>query len=708
MIIERKHQEVKSEPKVSVIMPSLNVGDYIQECIESVINQTLKEIEIICIDAGSTDGTLEVLEEYAKKDNRIRIINSEQKSYGYQMNLGLDAASGEYVGIVETDDWIDQEMFEILWKIAHENNVDVVKSNYYWYITKPSIQNKLFENLSRCTYNKVFCPLNERTIFTTTPAIWSGIYRRQLLLNEKIRFNETPGASYQDTSFHFMVCTVASTFYLIEKAFLHYRRDNEKSSVNSAGKINCVSDEMHYYERFLSKNLTIQQQMKPFYMALKYEKYRWNYSRLAPELQWRFLELFYNEFLEALTNGDLVENQFAKSDWENMQLILKNPIRYFEKTCKIYSTRPLLSEVYPYKILRQARNNDPKVSVIIPAYNYEKYIGESIESVLNQTMKEFEIICVNDGSIDKTLEIILDYADRDERITVISQVNKGQSSARNVAMSIAKGRYIHFLDSDDLMKKNAYNNLLTIAFERNLDVLYFDGEAFFESPKLESQYPHYKTAYEYNAEIPDCLSGVELFCRMKRDGKYRVSPCLAIYRKDYLIENDLKFIEGIFHEDSPFSFKCMISARRVAHLKKKYFLRRVHFGSTMTIQKSFLHLYGYLVGLIDIQNFALTLPYSSDLYLCVRNELNSLVNLLRRTYVELQDKNKCRTKLNQVELFYLDKVVNESDSIRASTSYKIGRLITFIPRKIRGGFRCYKEHGFYYTIHRVLAHLHLV
>ena len=97
-------------PKISIIMPSLNVAAYIRECIESVINQTITDIEILCIDAGSTDGTLEILEEYAIKDSRIRLIKSDKKSYGYQINTGIDMAMGEYLGIVETDDCIETDM----------------------------------------------------------------------------------------------------------------------------------------------------------------------------------------------------------------------------------------------------------------------------------------------------------------------------------------------------------------------------------------------------------------------------------------------------------------------------------------------------------------------------------------------------------------------------------------------------------------------
>lgn len=98
--------------KVTVLLPSLNVAGFIEECLISVTGQTLKELEILCIDAGSTDGTLEILESYAKKDKRIRVLHSDRKSYGYQINKGMDMALGEYLGIVETDDYIAENMYE--------------------------------------------------------------------------------------------------------------------------------------------------------------------------------------------------------------------------------------------------------------------------------------------------------------------------------------------------------------------------------------------------------------------------------------------------------------------------------------------------------------------------------------------------------------------------------------------------------------------
>ena len=122
-----------SEPKISIIMPSLNVEPYIVECVDSVINQTLKDIEIIFVDAQSTDGTLEILKDYESKDSRVKLLISDKKSYGHQMNLGIVNATGQYIGIVETDDYVSPEMFYELYNLSNNGEYDIVKSKIYFY-----------------------------------------------------------------------------------------------------------------------------------------------------------------------------------------------------------------------------------------------------------------------------------------------------------------------------------------------------------------------------------------------------------------------------------------------------------------------------------------------------------------------------------------------------------------------------------------------
>lgn len=718
--VARQVADPVKHPKVSVIMPSLNVGRFIRECIASVSKQTLEDIEIICVDAGSTDGTLELLEYAAQLDHRIQVVRSDKKSYGYQMNLGLDAARGEYIGIVETDDWIEPTMFETMYQAAKAQKADMVKCNYHWFTTGQGRQSLPFENLSRCQYGKVFCPrTDDHAIFTTTPAIWSGIYRKDMITSHGIRFHETPGASFQDTSFHFMVCTVAQRCYLLEDHLHHYRKDNDGSSVHSKGKVFCVSDEMHYYEQFLEKNPQYKKELYAFYLSLKYEKYRWNYERLTAENQWSFMELMHREFQEAYRQGQLDNREFTPEAWENLSRVVTNPIQQFKLTCKTYSTRPNLSQVFPAQVVVESRVEAPKVSVIIPMYNVEEYIAQTVDSVLGQADDQVEVVCVNDGSVDATLDIVRDIAQRDGRVTLLHQINKGQSAARNVGMQQAKGEFIIFLDGDDMLEENTVATLYPQAVERELDVLYYDGKSIYDTPELEKAHPYYKTAYEYLAELPDVMTGRDLFCRMKDDRKYRASPCLGMYRKSYLLDKHLTFVEGIVHEDNLFSIQSLVQAQRVAHVTDQLLIRRVREGSTVTMKKTFMHIYGYLTCMTGMYEFIQSREYDQELQRHVATEIKSLSRQTWNDYALVEDKGACRGKLTPAEDMMLNALMagagggggfaaDEANLIRASWTYRIGSFFTFIPRKIRGGIRCYQENGKEYTINRVkekFAHL---
>ena len=222
------------EIKVSIIMPSYNVGAYIGECIESVVSQTLKDIEIICIDAGSTDETLEILEKFAAKDERIRLLHSDVKSYGYQMNMGLASACGEYIGIVETDDFIAPDMYEELYRLTNCGKIDIVKGSFWFYYSytdgTPS-QKKLHEMPGIPVGEKLSlqnCP----ELVRGHPSIWSAIYRREFLERNYIRFIEAPGGGWVDNPFLFETMCAAECVVWTDKPYYYYRQTNPNSSSN--------------------------------------------------------------------------------------------------------------------------------------------------------------------------------------------------------------------------------------------------------------------------------------------------------------------------------------------------------------------------------------------------------------------------------------------------------------------------------------------
>lgn len=320
--------------KVSIIMPSLNVGAYIAECIESVINQTLIDIEIICVDAGSTDGTFELLQSYKEKDNRIRLIRSDRKSYGYQMNLGLEAARGEYIGIVETDDFADLNMFERLYNIAVTNNAQVVKSNFYRYKSKKVHEDVYFENLKGLPYDRVIIPDFHSAIYRRSPSIWAGLYSRAFIEENNIRFSETPGAAYQDTGFNLKIHFCAERMIYVKEAFLHYRTDNENSSVKSGSKVFALCDEYKEFERFMQRYPEKEKLIAAAKNATKYETYRWNLQRIAYEYKYAFIVEMNKEFVLEKELGRLDKSYFLEHDWKTLMMIVDSPDAFFSSIPK--------------------------------------------------------------------------------------------------------------------------------------------------------------------------------------------------------------------------------------------------------------------------------------------------------------------------------------------------------------------------------------
>ena len=211
-------------PKVSILVPIYNVEKYLNQCIDSLLSQTLKDIEIILLDDGSKDASSKMCDEYATKDKRIKLIHKENSGYGATMNVGLRVATGEYIGIVESDDWVEPTMFENLYSLAKQHNVDVVKSNFYYYWSKPEEKNEFFFSLPSQDTNKIINPKENQAIFSSCPSIWAAIYKSSFIKDCKISFLETPGASYQDTGFNFKVWAMAERVWLTEDAFLHYRQ----------------------------------------------------------------------------------------------------------------------------------------------------------------------------------------------------------------------------------------------------------------------------------------------------------------------------------------------------------------------------------------------------------------------------------------------------------------------------------------------------
>lgn len=335
------------KPKVSIIMPVYNTGDYLLTSMDSVIHQTLKDIEIICVNDGSTDSSLELLQRYAQNDPRIKIIDKKNGGYGHTMNRGIKHATGEYIGILEPDDFVDPEMFDKLYALAQQHSADIVKSNYYEHFSQNNkTVDRFFEVLSEFPYDTITNAFENEKIVVMRPCIWSAIYKREFLINSHIMFNETPGASYQDTAFAFKALISAKRIVFTKDAFLHYRMDNENSSVNSTGKIFSICDEFHGIENFLNESKDLKDRFSPILQLIKYDSYIWNLDRMTPEYRHIFENQMALEYLKAEYENVLDKSRFDDWRWNNLQSIMN---KYRNST---FNPEELLAHSISYKIGR--------------------------------------------------------------------------------------------------------------------------------------------------------------------------------------------------------------------------------------------------------------------------------------------------------------------------------------------------------------------
>lgn len=245
--------------------------------------------------------------------------------------------------------------------------------------------------------------------------------------------------------------------------------------------------------------------------------------------------------------------------------------------------------------------NAPKVSVIIPVYNTEAYIEETLLSIINQTLKEIEIIVVNDGSTDNSLAIINKIASQDSRIQVYSQPNQGQSVARNLGLTKVIGKYIYFIDSDDLLQLDALERCYERGERDNLDIIFFDSDVFYESGQTELTWDYQRTKY-FDEHIT--YNGRELFDKMLNLYAHRASTFLLFFHSSYLREINFSFYPGIIHEDELSTALLFLQATSVGCMKETFAHRRIRGNSTMTNKYSYRNVNCYFTVISQLLIYA--------------------------------------------------------------------------------------------------------
>ncbi|MBQ3302790.1 MAG: glycosyltransferase, partial [Eggerthellaceae bacterium] len=664
----------------------------------------LRDIEILVINDGSTDASGDIAHEYASRDERIRVIDKENSGYGASMNLGIAQARGEYVGILEPDDWADMVLFAKLYAAASHAGCDIAKCNYYRHVNGRDVADW---NLHGIGYNRPFDPVQKPQVVCTEPAIWTGLYRREWLIDQGIAFRETPGAAFQDAGFSLKAWFAASRVVLLRRPMMHYRMDNPDSSSKSSDKVFTVCDEVADALEFLRNvHPDCYDAFVPWVNVDKWGKYRWNYERIDASLHGDFAARMYEECRAAQEADELDLSLFdATSRVQLLQLLEGGPEAFAARYPQVF---PWVAGEASQNSGAQQDSSDqqvvhvqvegdtagtPGVSVIVPVYNCAPYVAECLESLKSQTYANFEAIVVDDASIDGSLAVVRACVAHDARFTVLPQaVNRGLSAVRNVGLDQACGEYVVFLDSDDYLVPDALETLVRRAREQQLDDLYFSAASF-----VDGDSSSYVEDFAHRPDFDDVTTGKALFTYFVERDQFHTQAALRMIRRAFLEENNIRFMEGILHEDILFTFQTLVASNRTSFLNEPLYMRRLRDDSIMGRTHTMANVHGHFVSMQLIKRWLIVHAdeYDGEFLEAVGKQLAFWREVCAYDIANDIDPQECAAYISELSAadkvdFFCDIIGSGTSAKRArdeyesSRTYKLGKAIVAGPKFVVG------------------------
>lgn len=732
--------KLETQQKLSVIIPVYNAEPYLHQCLDSVLNQDLADLEVICVNDCSTDGSLRILREYEAADSRVIVLDNETNlRAGRCRNRGLDIAQGEYVHFLDADDYVAEKSYMKLYQTAVKYNLDVLRVKAYDLdVVTGEVRTNAYNALENVPEDRMDTPLvflDDPQLFTRVcVAPWAGITRRAFLKEKGIRFNDL--MCVNDRSFFSESVINAQRIMFCDLFLIYYRVNNSTSLVGNRAK---------YFDCHFKSYALISQASE----------------QLPADVRRKYLE---NELYDIC----FWMQRFSQCEFKNT--IADHTKQFLEALDRTPWNGKVEQTGWYKKIVKieaQCRNlpragvENPLVSVVMPVYNAERYLAESLDSLLHQTLTKIEIICVDDGSTDRSVDILRSYAARDLRITFYQQKNQFAGVARNNGISHARGKYITFLDSDDIMLPDALETMCKTCEADGSDVLVSSARFFSEDPG-KSKAAEWVLAKKF---LPD---GNVVLNNERRDTRFQLSsgePWGKMYNMEFVRKNQILFPNLPRSEDAYFVYLSYALARKISILRKETVLYRRIPGNGLEEKKDTYPLAAYQCRQLlkealeergiyeDYKRTFVNVFFSSVTHHLTHFNTGDAFELLADTFVgqalplldiDLNDADYFHDRMGRqfvadikvagsaANYLYLQWRLHKStpsmlptkknipaavvgvspkkeDSyykhelmlVHQSKSYQIGRAITFVPRKIRGGIRCLQENGVIYTMRRV-------
>ena len=642
-------------PAVSVIIPMYNAEKYLNECIDSILEQTFKDFELIIVDDCSTDSSCEIVESYMQKFNgRLKLYHTEKNTGSgvIARNIGLSHASGEYVYNMDNDDIITKTALEEMYNLSKKYDADVVYCERYYmssgddliknrYIATRKVQNPPYINEPTLISEDLFERVQEILDVKIWYAPWLKLVRRDLLEMHKIIF---PVLKIGDDD----IWTYALIFFakrwlrVPNMIYIRRMRENSISEVQRTPQ-----DTIHFW-------------LNPILLGLKeldniisqIDFFKENHQQRYAVLEQFFYGKLCNAFKNAkyLTKAEVynsVKNEFGKNFGEYDVLVSALCTTVFEQQknvsdnlCQIHQiqeNKKMLAEkdaeinrlrealTFQTSLLPQASY---AISVIIPMYNASRYISECLESLLIQTFQDFEIIIVDDCSTDNSVEIVESYRLKFNgrlKLTKTEQNSGGGGYVpRNIGFKLARGNYVYFMDADDFLLNSALEIFYTTAEKYMVDVVYV-GAIYYQKKLNDVSVWRDSKTKELISRVIEGENYDKFLHELASEGVFTY-PWLYFVRRDFLLQNNIVFPEIMKAGDYLWVVNICCQTKKIFRLTKPlYFYNHYNINSVSNVSadtKSFEFVLAFTDFVKALEDLACKIKFLSNNPLYVYSIIN--------------------------------------------------------------------------------------
>ena len=505
---------------ISIVVPVYNAEKYLEQCLNSIQNQTYKNFEVILVNDGSMDHSESICMDFVKVDTRFKYFTKENGGASSARNFGLDNVTGDYITFIDADDWVDENHLEVLINNIKENNSDMAVSSIKKFDNVSNFEFRVYSKQEKylLNYNK----LNREEFLVILPKLIhasnsykiavSKLFKKELVTD--VRFDESIiYGEYLD--FFFKLYNKVNSISYVDEVTYIYRLHDERSS-SKFGQLHMEQELAIYkkmYERIEELGLPTIHYVNTLRNLLDYRK--------------DYLEnrVLFNEYLEFL---EKIEKKIT----------------------------------YPKDL----------ISIIVPIYNVSPYLQLCLESIEKQTYSHFEVLLINDGSRDNSKDICLEYAERDYRFKYIEQQNAGLSAARNTGILNAKGEFLTFIDGDDLIESNYLEELYYTSLKNDSEIVVGSFKEFNEEDNN-----YYIHVFDYREEHYKHRELIENIAQIERRGiEFETSWGILFHRR--LFENVL-FPVGKNIEDTRTNYKLYMESCKTSYIHKDIYIYRIRKGS---------------------------------------------------------------------------------------------------------------------------------